>query len=164
MRIPGLEPPAAKSQTSGADRAASTWLSGLRAYLGLILAGNLIWEILHLPLYTIWTTGSGREQAFAVFHCTLGDLLIALSALALGLILAGDPAWPQLRFWPIAILTVIFGVGYTAFSEWLNVVVRASWAYSEWMPVITVAGHRFGLSPLLQWIIVPAGPSPLRSG
>jgi hypothetical protein len=33
VRIPGLEPPAAKSQTSGADRAASTWLSGLRAYL-----------------------------------------------------------------------------------------------------------------------------------
>ena len=42
------------------------------------------------------------------------------------------------------------------FSEWLNVVVRASWAYSEWMPVIALAGQKFGLSPLLQWIVVPA--------
>ena len=144
------------AQRSRADRGALAWLSGLRAYLGLILIGNLIWETLHLPLYTIWTTGSLREQAFAVFHGTLGDLLIALSTLVLALILVGDHAWPRGRFWPVAILTTIFGLGYTVFSEWLNVVVRASWAYSEWMPVIALAGQKFGLSPLLQWIVVPA--------
>jgi hypothetical protein len=152
-----LERSSANPPTSGTDRAASAWLSGLRIYLGTILMGNLIWETLHLPLYTIWTTGSRGENAFAVYHCTLGDLLIALSALTLALILAGDHAWPRRRFWPVAILAMTFGVGYTAFSEWLNVVVRASWAYSEWMPVITIAGHKFGLSPLLQWIVVPAG-------
>ena len=134
----------------------SAWLSGLRGYLGFALAGNLIWEVLHLPLYTIWTTGSVREQAFAVAHCTLGDLLIAISTLMLALILAGDHAWPRRRFWPVAILTIAFGVGYTAFSEWLNVVVRASWAYSEWMPVISLLGQKIGLSPLLQWMVVPA--------
>ena len=117
--------------------------------------GNLIWEVLHLPLYTIWATGSLREQAFAVVHCTLGDLLIAVSTLPLALILAGDPAWPRGRFWAVATLTIASGVGYTAFSEWLNVVVRASWAYSEWMPVLTLLGQKIGLSPLLQWIVVP---------
>jgi hypothetical protein len=35
-------------------------------------------------------------------------------------------------------------------------VVRASWAYSDWMPVIPIAGLSIGLSPLLQWIVVPA--------
>src|SRR6266481_6146170 len=30
------------------------WLLGLRVYLAVILAGNLLWEVLHLPLYAIW--------------------------------------------------------------------------------------------------------------
>jgi len=82
--------------------------------------------------------------------------LIAVTTLTFALILAGDHAWPRRRFWPVAILTIVSGVGYTAFSEWLNVVVRASWAYSEWMPVLTLFGQKIGLSPLLQWMVVPA--------
>jgi hypothetical protein len=120
----------------------SLWLSGLRVYFGVVLAGNLLWEILHLPLYTIWAAGTLKERAFAVFHCTLGDLLIAMSVLTLALLLVGDPRWPQVRFWPTAILTIAFGLAYTAFSEWLNVVVRASWAYSEWMPIVLALTSR----------------------
>ena len=52
-------------------------------------------------------------------------------------------------------LTIAFGLAYTVFSEWLNVVVRAAWAYADWMPIIPIAGLRIGLSPLLQWIVVP---------
>jgi hypothetical protein len=78
-----------------------------------------------------------------------------MSALTLALLLAGDQRWPRERFWPIAILTIAFGLGYTAFSEWLNVFVRAAWAYSDWMPIISVAGLKIGLSPLLQWTVVP---------
>ena len=122
----------------------------------VILIGNLLWEIVHLPLYTIWTSGSRSEIAFAAFHCTLGDVLIALSSIVGALIVAGNNLWPGSRFWPVAILTTILGVGYTVFSEWLNVVVRASWAYSDWMPVISLFDHNFGLSPLLQWIVIPA--------
>jgi hypothetical protein len=136
--------------------AAPSWLRSLRLYLGAIAVGNLVWETLQLPLYTIWRTGTVREQAFAVFHCMLGDLLIALSSLALALMMVGHSAWPSARFRQVAMLTIMFGVGYTTFSEWLNVVVRASWAYSELMPVIPLFGFRLGLSPLLQWIVVPA--------
>jgi hypothetical protein len=145
----GARPPAADLVMSG-------WLQGLRVYLVGIAVGNLAWETLQLPLYTIWRTGTPREQAFAVIHCTLGDLLIALSSLVLALMIVGHSAWPFSRFRQVAGLTIAFGVGYTAFSEWLNVVVRTSWAYSEWMPVIPLFGFRLGLSPLLQWIVVPA--------
>ena len=145
-----------RSKVSRPESQASPWLSGFRIYLVLILIGNLLWEIAHLPLYTIWRSGSRSDIAFAVFHCTLGDLLIALSSLVGALLIAGNDAWPRSRFRPVALLTIIAGIGYTVFSEWLNVVVRASWAYSEWMPVIALAGQKFGLSPLLQWIIVPA--------
>lgn len=140
----------------GPDRLArSQWLTALRAYLVVTVVGNLAWEAAHLPLYTIWTSGSLSEQAFAVVHCTGGDLLIALSALTVALVFAGDRDWPLRGFWPIVVLTVLSGVGYTTFSEWLNVVVRRSWAYSDLMPVLPVFGFRVGLSPLLQWIVIP---------
>jgi hypothetical protein len=31
-------------------------------------------EAAHLPLYTIWTDGTIRDNAFAVLHCTMGDV------------------------------------------------------------------------------------------
>lgn len=134
----------------------SGWFRFLRMYLLSIGVGNLIWETVHLPLYTIWKMGTAREQAFAVLHCTAGDVLIALSSLTLALLLAGNERWPWSRFVTVAALAVTFGIAYTAFSEWLNVVVRGTWAYSEYMPVVAVAGFRLGISPILQWIIVPA--------
>ena len=130
--------------------AAPHWLRALRMYVAVIALGNLAWEILHLPLYTIWTTGTRGEQAFAVVHCTGGDVLIALAALTLALVIAGERGWPA-----VATLTIVFGVAYTAFSEWHNVYVRRSWAYSEWMPLVRIAGYQIGLSPILQWAVVP---------
>jgi hypothetical protein len=128
----------------------------LRAYLAVIAVGNLAWEALQLPLYTIWRTGTVGENAFAAVHCTLGDLLIALSVLAASLVVLGDRRWPVRRFRRVAALAVGLGVAYTAFSEWLNVVVRASWAYSELMPVVPLpGGFSVGASPLLQWMVVP---------
>ena len=126
------------------------WLRALRTYVALIALGNLAWEILHLPLYTIWATGTRGEQAFAVVHCTGGDVLIALAALTLALVIAGERGWPA-----VATLTIVFGVAYTTFSEWHNVYVRRSWAYSEWMPLLRIAGYQIGVSPILQWVVVP---------
>lgn len=132
---------------------ASDWLQALRTYFAVVAVGNLTWEALHLPLYALWTTGSRSEQAFAVAHCTGGDLLIALSSLMLSLLVAGDRGWPHRSFTPVAVLAVALGVAYTGFSEWLNVFVRRSWAYSGWMPVVAIAGG-IGLSPLLQWLVI----------
>ena len=39
------------------------------------------------------------------------------------------------------------------FSEWLNLVIRKSWQYSELMPVVPIVD--VGLSPLLQWVLLP---------
>ena len=135
---------------------AGMWLHALRVYLVSTAAINLAWETLQLPLYTIWRSATLRSQAFAVVHCTIGDVLIALSALAVALLVAGDPAWPDRRFRSVALPAIAFGLAYTIFSEWLNVEVRGSWAYSQLMPVVMLFGLRIGLSPLLQWLVVPA--------
>jgi hypothetical protein len=75
--------------------------------------------------------------------------------LTVALVVTGDGEWPQQRFQRVAILAILLGLAYTVFSEWLNVVVRASWAYSDLMPVVTAFGLRVGLSPLLQWLVIP---------
>ena len=129
------------------------WLRALRVYVPFVAAANLLWETAHLPLYTVWQDGTAAYLAFVVAHCTGGDLLIAFAALGLALLVAGDSAWPLRRFREVAVLTTGLGVAYTIFSEWLNLVIQKNWAYSDLMPVIPVID--VGLSPLLQWIVIP---------
>ncbi|MFA6965738.1 hypothetical protein [Bosea sp. (in: a-proteobacteria)] len=133
-----------------------SWLSCLRRYLAASAIGHLVWEIAQFPLYTIWSTGTVREQVVAIVHCTGGDMIIATLVVIIALVVVADADWPSNRFWPTAAATLIVGVAYTGFSEWLNTVVRMSWSYSEWMPVLDLFGFRLGLSPIVQWVVVPA--------
>ncbi len=96
-----------------------------------------------------------RALTVAVLHCTAGDLLIATAALLLSLVILGK-GWPetQAAFRRVALAAIMAGIGYTIFSEWLNIVVRQSWSYSELMPVIPGLGT--GLSPVAQWLVVPS--------
>ena len=129
------------------------WLTVLRRYFLFSLVGHLLWEVAHVPLYTIWLDGTAGEIAFAILHCTGGDLLIASSTLLLALFAFGSGEWPRRRRAPVLLAAVVMGVGYTIFSEWLNITVREAWAYREIMPVIPVIGA--GLTPFLQWLVVP---------
>jgi len=129
------------------------WLSGLRRYLAVTTIGHFAWEIIQLPLYTIWNEGTMREIAFAVIHCTGGDILIALASIMGAMIIVGKPDWPSVRFCEVAAVTIFFGVAYTVYSEWFNVSVRGSWAYAPLMPTIPLIGT--GLTPTLQWIVIP---------
>lgn len=121
-------------------------------YLSVMAAGNLVWEIAHVPLYTIWLTGPWGEIVYAVLHCTLGDVLIAATTLGLALAFLGR-GWPDRHTRPVAVLTVIFAVAYTTFSEWLNISVRGAWDYRDIMPTLPPFGT--GLTPVLQWILLP---------
>jgi hypothetical protein len=129
------------------------WPQALRCYLGVSIVANLVWESLQLPLYTLWTTGTRREQAFAVLHCTIGDVMIAGISLLAARALFARATWPSTDVARVYAASLAFGVVYTIFSEWLNTSVRGSWAYSDLMPVVPGIGT--GLAPLLQWIVVP---------
>jgi len=125
----------------------------MRRYVMASAAGNLMWEFAQLPLYTLWHEGTWRDIAFAAIHCTGGDVVIATVTLLGALAIVGDAYWPQARFRLVAGTAILAGLAYTVFSEWLNTEIRGSWAYSDWMPTLPLIGA--GLSPFLQWIIVP---------
>ena len=134
------------------DRTALGFIS-LR-YLPVLAAFNLAWELAQLPLYTIWREGSAGYIAFAVAHCTIGDLLIGTSALAFALTITSSGPPASWRWTMIALLATFAGAAYTATSEWLNT-ARAAWQYSDLMPKLQLGDGAVGLSPLVQWLFVP---------
>jgi hypothetical protein len=122
-------------------------------FLGAMAAGNLLWELGHLPLYTLWVEGTWGEISYAVLHCTVGDMMIAGICLLVSLAFIGRSIWPRGRFGAVALATILMALSYTVFSEWLNTEVRGSWAYREAMP--RLPGLGIGLTPILQWLVVP---------
>ena len=131
-------------------------LIALALYAALSAVGYFLWEITQLPLYSLWWTASRTELAFAVLHCTSGDVLIALNVLLASVVLLRAWSWPRARAHHIAALAIPLGIAYTAYSEWLNVYARQSWSYDPAMPTVPFLGYQIGGSPLVQWLIVPA--------
>ena len=129
------------------------WRAFLARYLPSIAVANLVWEVAQLPLYSLWTTASRAYAVYAVLHCTAGDVLIAGSTLLVAMALAAPDGFPRQGFARVAIVATVLGLAYTVFSEWLNTVVRASWAYAPAMPIVPVLG--VGLTPFLQWLVLP---------
>jgi hypothetical protein len=121
----------------------------------VFFALNALWEALQMPLYTLWRQGNWYEIIFALVHCTIGDLLIGITvaagSAAVLFLLTRSP--PKLASGAFLGLFLVLGIGYTVFSEWLNVEVRQTWTYTDQMPVLPPLGT--GLTPLLQWLIVP---------
>ena len=117
----------------------------------LAFALNLAWEIAHARLYTLWAETDRLTVAWSLLHCTLGDVLIALALFALTGMVLRESDWPASRPWAGGAMVVSGAMAYTAWSEWYNVYRAGSWGYSASMPLI----FGIGLSPLLQWLILP---------
>ena len=118
---------------------------------GVVFAFNLAWEIAHVRLYTIWAELDGLQIAWAVFHCTLGDVAIALTMYALAGVILRRVDWPLSRPLAGSAIVLVGATVFTAWSEWNNVYRVGSWSYTAAMPLI----FGIGVSPLLQWLILP---------
>jgi hypothetical protein len=123
---------------------ASLWSS-----LAFVL--NLVWEFAHVRLYTIWREADGPGIAWAVLHCSLGDVVIALTMFALAGIALRCVDWPRSNPWTGGGIFIVGAIAFTVWSEWHNVYRAGNWGYTESMPTI----FGIGLSPLLQWVILP---------
>ncbi len=123
--------------------------AGLWSALAFVL--NLTWEIAHVRLYTIWDTAGRVNVAWALLHCTLADVAIALAIFSLAGALLWRADWPASHPWAGGVIAVAGALAFTAWSEWYNVYRTGAWSYTASMPMI----FGVGLSPLLQWLILP---------
>ena len=122
---------------------------GLWSALAFIL--NLAWEVAQVRLYTIWAEADRLSVAWSLFHCSVGDAMIALAMFAAAGVVLQRVDWPVSRPWAGGAIVVTGALAYTAWSEWYNVYRVGSWGYTASMPLI----FGIGLSPLLQWLILP---------
>jgi hypothetical protein len=135
------------------DRATLRWIAA--RYLPWMLALNLAWEAAHVRLYTLWQEAEAAYIAFSIVHCTLGDVLIGAAALALALVFGREGPLSQWRWGRIAAMTALAGTGYTLFSEWMNITLLRSWTYAESMPRLSLGDFELGVTPLMQWLVIP---------
>lgn len=137
--------------------------SGLQTLTGLpefnvmlfALLLNYPWEFIQVPLFAGMAEAAHWEAVKVCSRAALGDAVIVLVAYwgvaALG---RGRP-WIESPGWRDVALLSLIGVGITVVIEglalhggWL-----ASWRYSAAMPIIPGLG--IGLSPVLQWVVLP---------
>lgn len=129
------------------------WLSAVRRYMAASLLGHAVWEVLQLPLFTLWHEASPWTIAFATLHCLGGDLAIASTVLVAALAQVGRHNWPSNSAGSVAALVLTFGGGYTGWSEYSNAILKQTWTYTSSMPLVPWLG--IGVTPLLQWLIIP---------
>lgn len=114
---------------------------------------ELLWEIVHFPLYDIWYQNDWGFILYALAHCTVGDLLILLVLYEVIALLNRNRHWYANNVMSSGILFTLFGVGYTVYSEIVNVHVKGIWGYTDLMPIVPV--FDIGGTPFLQWVLIP---------
>lgn len=116
---------------------------------------NFPWEVLQAPLFEGMAAAPHSAVIRACSQATLGDAVILLLAHASVVVVTRRRRWVFAPSWRDVAGFVAVGVGITAVIEWLATRGHwaQTWAYSSAMPVIPGVG--IGLSPLLQWVIVP---------
>ena len=120
--------------------------------LAATVAFHYAWEMLQAPLFDVFAGLSFWEHAWPCFIAALGDVLIAATAYGIAGVVFRRPQWLfELRWqWP-AVLCFAGGMLITiAYEHWA--LSSGRWGYTDAMP--TIGG--IGLSPILQWIAVPA--------
>lgn len=117
---------------------------------------NYPWEFLQVPLFAKMPGAPHWEAIKTCTRATFGDAVIMLLAFWV------VSAFARSRYWVCAVprasrlaLFVSVGVVITVTIEWLaqNGLWIDGWHYSALMPVLPGLG--VGLSPVLQWILLP---------
>ena len=116
---------------------------------------NFPWEILQVPLFAGMASAPYAEAIEGCIQATLGDLLITLLAYGAVALAAKNRLWNLAPSGRQVAAFIGIGLSITALIEWLATHGRwvKSWAYSTSMPLLPGTG--IGLTPLLQWIVVP---------
>ena len=114
---------------------------------------HFTWEFLQAPLFRNMRDATHMDGIRICLQATLGDMVIVLIAFWVASFLTGTRHWAALpNRWATA-AWVSTGLAITVALEFYSTEIAGRWAYDVTMLRLPVIGT--GLSPLLQWIIVP---------
>ena len=111
-------------------------LTGLWSALAFAL--NLLWEIAQVRLYTIWDAADRMTVAWALLHCTLGDVVIALALFALaGVLLRCADDFRYRPCPPVAVVDFAASDGRRVSKARIGVVFRQG-RFSTWLTLAVI--------------------------
>jgi hypothetical protein len=121
------------------------------AYFSFVL--HFVWEFVQVPTYAGMAELPHWEAIKLCMSATFGDVGFALTAFWLASLAARRRDWilRPTRF-PASIFVVV-GIVLTVGFEHYYTNISLRWTYSDLMPL--VPPFSTGLSPLLQWLVVP---------
>lgn len=115
---------------------------------------HFVWEFVQAPTYAGMIDMNHWDGIKLCMSATFGDVGFALTAFMLTSLASRSRQW----FWRPAAwqLLMYLGIGLalTVGFEYYYTQISLRWTYSDLMPLVPPFGT--GLSPLLQWIVVPA--------
>jgi len=115
---------------------------------------HFVWEFVQVPTYVGMAEMKHWDGIELCMSATFGDAGFALIAFWVGSMSARSRSWIGAlgARLPTAIFLAV-GLGLTVGVEYYYTNVSLRWSYSELMPIVPPFGT--GLSPLVQWALVP---------
>jgi hypothetical protein len=112
---------------------------------------NLIWELLHIPLYE--SSVLPNNHMILCMLASLADVIMVLVLYFGSAIVYKDPLWVKTLSRTRVLITMMVG-GMGAILSETRHIAAGNWAYAGSMPILPIVG--VGLTPVLQFIIMPA--------
>ncbi len=114
---------------------------------------HFIWEFIQAPTYTGMVEMNHWDGIKLCTSATFGDVGFALTAYWITSLSSRSRWWfVNPTAWQM-LLYIAVGIGLTIGFEFYYTTISLRWTYSELMPRVPPLGT--GLSPLLQWLVIP---------
>lgn len=114
---------------------------------------HFAWEMMQVPWFEGMLEASHGTVLWLCTRATFGDVVILVVAFWSGSATVRQRGWVVPGLWLPALVTIATGLLITVVFEWLATGMLDRWSYADSMPVIPGVG--IGLTPLLQWLLLP---------
>lgn len=121
------------------------------AFLSFFL--HFVWEFLQVPFFAGLPTSEHWPAIKVCTRATIGDVGFALIAFWTTAAFSRSRRWITMSSGRELAVFLTVGLVLTVVAEFHATEVAGRWSYADAMPTLPVLGT--GLTPLLQWIVVP---------
>ncbi|MGB3501061.1 MAG: hypothetical protein WBA44_05505 [Mesorhizobium sp.] len=114
---------------------------------------HFVWEFLQVPTYSGMAEMAHWQGIRLCTAATIGDVGFALTAFWAASLAARTRHWIGSRAALPYLVFIASGIALTVGFEFYYTQVTQRWTYSDLMPLVPPFGT--GLSPLVQWVVIP---------